>query len=178
MVKSIIDADASSTTNASTSSVDAADFNLPVYDEAVVPAMVPEHAAFSHAHSLAWSAEIAKYDGYVLVVPEYNYGVAGSTKNAVDYLYNEWTGKPATVVSYGIKGGGLANDALEATLTGMKLRVAATRPRLAFRGGLGPDMNLAMLKGELGEDTKADIVAESATILKAFREVKELAAET
>lgn len=40
------------------------------YDDTVVPAF----AQFEHEHSKAWSAEIAKHDGYVLVIPEYNYG--------------------------------------------------------------------------------------------------------
>lgn len=36
--------------------------------------VVPALAQFEHEHSKAWSAEIAKHDGYVLVIPEYNYG--------------------------------------------------------------------------------------------------------
>jgi hypothetical protein len=36
--------------------------------------VVPAYAQFEHEHSKAWSAEIAKHDGYVLVIPEYNYG--------------------------------------------------------------------------------------------------------
>jgi NAD(P)H-dependent FMN reductase len=47
------------------SQVDIASFKLPVFDEAVVPAMVPMFAQFEHEHSKAWSAETAKYDGYV-----------------------------------------------------------------------------------------------------------------
>jgi len=50
------------------SQVDIADFKLPVFDEAVVPAMVPMFAQFEHEHSKAWSAEIAKYDGYVWTI--------------------------------------------------------------------------------------------------------------
>lgn len=49
----------------SISQVDIAAFKLPVFDEAVVPAMVPMFAQFEYEHSKAWSAEIAKYDGYV-----------------------------------------------------------------------------------------------------------------
>lgn len=47
------------------SQVDIAAFKLPIFDEAVVPATVPMFAQFEHEHSKAWSAEIAKYDGYV-----------------------------------------------------------------------------------------------------------------
>lgn len=49
------------------SQVDIAAFKLPVFDEAVVPAMVPMFAQFEQEHSKVWSAEIAKYDGYVRI---------------------------------------------------------------------------------------------------------------
>lgn len=51
--------------------VDIASFKLPVFDEEVIPATVPFMAQFAHEHSKAWSAEIAKYDGYVLVTACY-----------------------------------------------------------------------------------------------------------
>jgi NAD(P)H-dependent FMN reductase len=51
------------------SQVDITTFKLPVFDEAVIPAMVPMFAQFEHEHSKAWSAEIAKYDGYVCSPP-------------------------------------------------------------------------------------------------------------
>ncbi|KAI6090803.1 NADPH-dependent FMN reductase family protein [Hypoxylon rubiginosum] len=134
------------------SSVDVAKFNLPVYNESVAPAMVPEKAQFQYAHSKAWSAEIAQHDGYVLVVPEYNYGVAGGAKNAIDYLLNEWKGKPAGVVSYGVKGGTTASEQVKGSLTGMGLRVAETRPNLPFAGQ--PDVFAAIGGGRIGEDTR------------------------
>jgi len=51
--------------------VDISSFELPVFDEEVIPATVPYMAQFAHEHSKAWSAEIAKYDGYVLVTACY-----------------------------------------------------------------------------------------------------------
>lgn len=67
--------------------VDLADFNLPVYDEDVIPAQVPAKAQFKHEHTKRWSAEIASHDAYVLVIPEYNYSLAGGTKNAIDVRF-------------------------------------------------------------------------------------------
>lgn len=134
------------------SSVDLAKFNLPVYNEHVAPAMVPEKASFQYEHSRAWSAEIARHDGYVLVVPEYNYGVAGGAKNAIDYLMNEWKGKPAGVVSYGVKGGTVASEQVKGSLSGMGLRVAETLPNLPFAGQ--PDVFAAIGGGRIGEDTR------------------------
>lgn len=64
--------------------VEVADFNLPVYDEEVIPAQVPAQGQFKHEHTKRWTAEIASHDAYVLVIPEYNYSLAGGTKNAID----------------------------------------------------------------------------------------------
>src|SRR5689334_13485105 len=66
----------------SLSTVAVGDFKLPVLDETAMPAMVSDFSQFAHEHSRAWSTEIAKHDAYILVIPEYNYGMAGGTKNA------------------------------------------------------------------------------------------------
>ena len=123
----------SSSTSYTLVQVDLATFNLPIYNESVIPAMTtPTGPSFSHPESIAWSSAIAKHAGYILVIPEYNYGVAGATKNAVDYLMNEWKGKPVMVVSYGIQGGNLAGDQLRATLGKMGLKVVEKKVELGF----------------------------------------------
>lgn len=99
---------------------------------------------------------MAQFAAFIFVTPEYNYGIPSSTKNAVDYLYNEITTKPAMVVSYGIQGGKIASESLKTTLEGMKLRLVKIRPALPFHGGPGPDMFGAAGKGELGEDSRKD----------------------
>ncbi|KAF5605711.1 nadph-dependent fmn reductase [Fusarium pseudocircinatum] len=173
VINDILTGDADASKNAKISSVDVADFNLPVFDEEIMPAMVPDKGTFKNAHSIAWSNEIKKYDGYIFVIPEYNFGLAGGTKNAVDYLYNEWIGKGVLIISYGIFGGKSASEQLDKTLKGMKLNVVDTRPALGFHGGVGDDLWLAGA-GKLGDDTKKDIIAETPTILKAFGELKDL----
>ncbi|GKT46608.1 NAD(P)H-dependent FMN reductase LOT6 [Colletotrichum spaethianum] len=154
--------------------VEVATFKLPVFDEQIIPAQVPALGNFAHEHSKAWSSEIAKYDAYILVIPEYNSGLTGGTKNAIDYLYNEWIGKPIAVVSYGIMGGHSASAQAQKTLEGMKLRVVPTRPALAFVGGAGPDLMAAMGHGEIGEESRKQWEAQAKTILKAFGELKDL----
>jgi NAD(P)H-dependent FMN reductase len=155
--------------------VNVADFNLPVYNEAVIPAMVPAHASFSFEHSKAWSAEMSQHDGYVFVIPEYNYGISGATKNAIDYLYNELLGKPVLIVSYGINGGPYASENLKRSLEGMKMKVCATRPTLAFKNGnAGPDLYTAMSTGSLGSDSVASWEDEKLKdLLQGFLELKE-----
>lgn len=174
LIHSILSSDPASTTNLTISPIDLATFNLPVFDEPVIPAMVPASATFTHAHSKAWSSAVAPHDAYVLVIPEYN-GMAGGTKNAIDYLKNEWDGKPVLVVSYGIQGGKIASEQVSGTLERMGLRVTTTRPNLVFFGSHGPELYSAMLKGELGEETRKQWEGEErGTILKAFGELRAL----
>jgi NAD(P)H-dependent FMN reductase len=88
--------------------VDIADYQLPLLDEPIPPAL----GRYSHAHTKRWAAKIASFDGYVFVTPEYNHGTSAALKNAIDYLYAEWTDKAAGFVSYGAVGGARAVEHL------------------------------------------------------------------
>jgi NAD(P)H-dependent FMN reductase len=88
--------------------VDIADYDLPMLDEPVPPAL----GRYSHSHTRRWAAKIASFDGYVFVTPEYNHGTSAALKNAIDYLYAEWTDKAAGFVSYGAAGGARAVEHL------------------------------------------------------------------
>lgn len=55
-------------------------------------------------------------------------------KNAIDYLYHEWKGKAAMVVSYGGHGGGKCNRQLKEVLTGVGMIVTDTGVELSFPG--------------------------------------------
>jgi len=77
--------------------VDIRDFNLPLLDEPVPPSM----GQYSKPHTKAWAAKIGSFDGYVFVAPEYNHGISGALKNAIDFLFREWNDKAAGFVSYG-----------------------------------------------------------------------------
>ncbi|KAH7413375.1 NADPH-dependent FMN reductase [Cadophora sp. MPI-SDFR-AT-0126] len=168
-----------STPNLSLSLVDIASFNLPLFNESILPAMVPAQGEFAHDHSKAWSAEIAKYDGYVFVTAEWNFGIPGGTKNAIDYLYHSWIGKPVMIVSYGIMGGMSASDALKKTLDGMHLQVVDTRVSLTFPDADPANHNMSpgligAIGGQLIEDVKEKWRVESKDeLLKAFGELKE-----
>jgi len=81
--------------------VDIADYQLPLLDESIPAAL----GRYSHPHTKRWAAKIASFDGYVFVTPEYNHGTSAALKNAIDYLYAEWSDKAAGFVSYGAVGG-------------------------------------------------------------------------
>ncbi|KAE8333353.1 flavo protein-like protein [Aspergillus sergii] len=154
--------------------LDIADFNLPVYDEPVVPAMVTALKQFTKDHSRKWSAAIASFQGYIFVIPEYNLGLAGGTKNAIDYLYREWPGKPVAIISYGAKGGSNASQQLSESLrVVMKMEVMATSVLLPFAPG--PDVLSAINEGALGKDSRKAWEADGKKeeVLQAWKELKE-----
>ncbi|GAB3306093.1 oxidoreductase [Epidermidibacterium keratini] len=92
--------------------VDLRDLGLPLLNEPVMPAL----GNYALEHTKQWAKIIDDADGVVFVTPQYNGGYPGSLKNAIDYLYAEWSGKPAFVLSYGARGGGLAAAQLSAVL--------------------------------------------------------------
>jgi NAD(P)H-dependent FMN reductase/ketosteroid isomerase-like protein len=77
--------------------VDLVEVGLPMFDEAKHPRL----REYEHEHTKRWSAIVDRADAYVWVIPEYNYGVNAATKNAIDYLHQEWARKPVGIVSYG-----------------------------------------------------------------------------
>ena len=42
---------------------------------------------------------LGSFDGYVFATPEYNHGVPGALKNAVDFLFREWNRKSTAFLS-------------------------------------------------------------------------------
>ena len=106
--------------------VDLADFDLPLLDEPMPPAM----GRYTHAHTLTWAQKVAGFDGYVFVTPEYNRSTSGALKNAIDYLYGEWTNKAAGFVGYGTNGGTRAVEHLRLVMG--ELQVADVRTQVSL----------------------------------------------
>lgn len=99
---------------------------LPFYDEPAIPALLPKDDPsphYAHQHTRDWSAKVRSFDAFVFVTPQYNWSIPASLKNALDFLYHEWAGKPALVVSYGGKGGSKAAQHLQQILASMHMRV-------------------------------------------------------
>jgi NAD(P)H-dependent FMN reductase len=64
-------------------------------------------------HTRWWGRTITLGQAYVLVVPEYNHSYNAATKNALDFLGEEWRTKPVGFVGYGgIAAGARAVQAL------------------------------------------------------------------
>jgi NAD(P)H-dependent FMN reductase len=106
--------------------IDVADWKLPLFDEPVHPSM----GQYQHDHTKAWSAKIKEADGYIFVTPEYNAGYPAALKNAIDYLYHEWTDKPVMIVSYGVAGGARSAAQLRQVAEQLKMRPTEVSPAL------------------------------------------------
>lgn len=105
--------------------IDLRDYNLPLLDEPVSPAMSNQ---YKNEHTKEWSKKISSFDAYIFVTPEYNHGTSGALKNALDFLYSEWNNKVAGFVSYGSAGGTRAVEVLRLNMA--ELQIATVRAQL------------------------------------------------
>jgi len=106
--------------------VDLKDYNLPLLDEPVPPSM----GKYSKPHTKAWAEKVASLDAYVFVAPEYNHGMTGALKNAIDFVYAEWNNKAAGFVSFGSAGGSRAVEQLRGVMG--EVQVADVRQQVLF----------------------------------------------
>jgi len=98
--------------------LDLKEIDLPFLDE-------PKHPKlqnYQHEHTKQWSQMIDEADAYVFVTCEYNYGLPAPLKNALDFVYHEWTYKPAAFVSYGgVAGGARSVQMIKQVITTQKM---------------------------------------------------------
>jgi NAD(P)H-dependent FMN reductase len=106
--------------------VDLKDYHLPLLDEPV-PSSAHKYA---QEHTKAWAEKVGSLDAFVFVTPEYNHGIPGALKNAIDFVYAEWNNKAAGFVSYGSAGGVRAVEQLRLVLA--EVQVATVRAQAWF----------------------------------------------
>lgn len=109
--------------------VDIEDFNLPLLDEPIPPSQ----GKYSKEHTKKWAAKIASFDGYLFVTPEYNHGISGALKNAIDFLYAEWNNKAAGFVGYGSAGGVRAVEHLRLVMAEVQVATVRNQVMLSLR---------------------------------------------
>ena len=83
--------------------VDLAEYDVPLLTSPVHPMMT--NISYDDPKTQAWSDKIDSLSAFVFVTPEYNHGVPGGFKNAVDALGAEWVGKPVAFIGHGSVGG-------------------------------------------------------------------------
>jgi NAD(P)H-dependent FMN reductase len=115
-------------TDASFELIDIKDYNLPLLDEPIPPSM----GQYTKEHTKIWSAKIDSFDAYVFVTAEYNHGIPGALKNAIDFLFKEWNNKVAGFVSYGGAGGVRAVEQLRLVMAELKVATVRTQVLLSL----------------------------------------------
>jgi NAD(P)H-dependent FMN reductase len=108
--------------------VDIKDFNLPLLDEPIPPSQ----GQYSKEHTKTWSAKIDSFDAYVFVTAEYNHGIPGALKNAIDFLFKEWNNKVAGFVGYGSAGGVRAVEQLRLVMAELKVPTVRSQVQLSL----------------------------------------------
>jgi NAD(P)H-dependent FMN reductase len=108
--------------------VDLKAWNLPLFDLA----QFPSEGHYADPLQQRWAETIARADGYVFVVSEYNHGYTAALKNALDYLYAEWNRKPASFVAFGNAEGARAVQQLKLVLN--ELEIAPLPTAVHLRG--------------------------------------------
>lgn len=76
--------------------VDFKDLPLPFFNSPVVP--VGLKGTYPHKNVQEWSSIALRADAFVLIVSEYNHGYSAVLKNALDWLYMEFSKKPFGMV--------------------------------------------------------------------------------
>lgn len=100
--------------------VDLRDHSLPFFDEVASNLWVPSQ----NPETIRWQKTIARFDGYIFVIAEYNHSITGVLKNALDQAYKEWIRKPFTAIGYGGTGGVRAVEHLR--LIAIELQMVST----------------------------------------------------
>lgn len=67
----------------------------------------PRSGQYVNESTKAWSARVRACQAFVIVTPEYNFGIPASLKNALDLVSTEWNYKPVAFASYGGISGGM-----------------------------------------------------------------------
>ncbi len=109
--------------------VDLRDYALPFFAEKASNLWMPSE----DPAAIRWQQTIARFDGYIFVVAEYNRSITGALKNALDQAYIEWNRKPFTAIGYGGLGAARAIEHLR--LIGIELQMVPTRSAVHIGGG-------------------------------------------
>ncbi len=97
--------------------VDLKEWDLPIFAGSKPPAS----DIYDQPKQQAWGEHIAQGDAYIFISPEYNHGYSPALKNALDYIYKEWQGKPAAFVSYGGSNGSRSIDQIKQVASSLGL---------------------------------------------------------
>ena len=125
--------------------IDLAAQPLPLYDEPGIPNVIKSPEDYAHEHTRVWARRVAACDAFVFVSAQRNWGIPAELKNAIDYLFNEWTAKPALLITYGGHGGTQCAAQLKTVLGAIRMRVVDRTVNMSFPG---PEFRDKAFKGQ------------------------------
>lgn len=94
--------------------IDLREVALPSFDE---PSSPKSGADKTTDHGRTWGERIGALDAVVILTPQYNGAYPGALKNAIDFLYAEWSELPTLLVGYGWGSAGEVLPMLETLMT-------------------------------------------------------------
>ena len=99
---------------------DLKEIELPFYNLPELPVMLNGH--YDNPMATAWAERVAKADGFIFLVAEYNHGYTPPLKNAIDWVSQGWNYKPVSFVSYGgVSGGSRAVEQLREVVSELRM---------------------------------------------------------
>ncbi len=104
--------------------VDLRDYPLPFFDEAMPPGLQGKEG-YPDPLVTKWRQKVKEADGFIICTPEYNHGYPAVLKNALDYVYYDWSRKAVAFVSWGGTGGTRGVEQLR--LVAVELDMVPTR---------------------------------------------------
>jgi NAD(P)H-dependent FMN reductase len=104
--------------------VDLRDYPLPFFEEPMPPGLQGKDG-YAHPVVTKWRGKVKEADGFIICTPEYNHGYPAVLKNALDYVYYDWSRKAVAFVSWGGAGGTRCVEQLR--LVTIELDMAPTR---------------------------------------------------
>ncbi|WP_375002489.1 NADPH-dependent FMN reductase [Aeromicrobium sp. CTD01-1L150] len=148
--------------------VDLAEVGLPFLDE-------PNHPRlrnYVHDHTKAWSSRVEAADAFVIVTPEYNFGMPAILKNALDFLHQEWAHKPVAFVSYGgISAGTRSVQMTKQVVTTLRMIPVTTAVSIPFVHQSLDDSG-RLVANEVMTDTATAVLDELAALEQALRPLR------
>jgi NAD(P)H-dependent FMN reductase/GNAT superfamily N-acetyltransferase len=146
---------------------DLSEIGLPLLDEPEEPSS----GVYHHEHTRAWSRRVAAADAFVIVTPEYNYGMPAPLKNALDYLYHEWAWKPVGFVSYGNTSAGTRSVQMaKQVVTTLRMMPIGATVALRIADSIEDEQ---VLRGDPRRDkTARGVLAELSRVARALRPLR------
>lgn len=88
--------------------IDLREYPLPLFDAPASDFWMPT----PNEVAAKWQAKLNEFDGFIIVVAEYNRSITGALKNAIDWAYKPFMKKAVAYVGYGSVGGARAIEHL------------------------------------------------------------------